>query len=172
VDLTPVNSTIATEIADIQRRMAQIRLEMHQDVQGAVRGAQSLTDWRSVVRSHPWLAIGTAVAAGYLIVPHRRREIHTVLAPSAARVHDAPASSPIQPADIRRAGTGTIGTIFSLLAPVAVRAAQNYALKQFELWLEHHPLHPARTVPGRPQHTDASAPGSPTGLSARFRDSR
>ena len=60
------------ELSDIQRRMAQIRHDMHEEVQGAVRGAQSLTDWRSMVASHPWAALGAAAAVGYLAVPHRR----------------------------------------------------------------------------------------------------
>ena len=42
------------EINEIQRRMAQIRRELHEEVREAVKGAQSLTDWRSQVRHHPW----------------------------------------------------------------------------------------------------------------------
>src|SRR5579875_3878803 len=59
------------DIGEIQRRMAQIRRELHEDVREAVKGAQSLTDWRSQVRNHPWLALGAATLVGYLIVPKR-----------------------------------------------------------------------------------------------------
>ena len=62
------------EINEIQRRMAQIRHELHEEVREAVKGAQSLTDWRSQVRNHPWLALGAAAVMGYMIVPRRRRE--------------------------------------------------------------------------------------------------
>jgi ElaB/YqjD/DUF883 family membrane-anchored ribosome-binding protein len=55
------------DISDIQRRMAEIRHDMHQEVQGAVKGAQSLTEWRSFVKSHPWLSISVASVVGYLI---------------------------------------------------------------------------------------------------------
>ena len=78
--MATANSTISAEISDIQRRMAQVRHEMHQEVQGAVKGARSLTDWRSLVRSHPWLSLGVAAAAGYLIVPKRRWETPAVTA--------------------------------------------------------------------------------------------
>ena len=61
--------TTSMDISDIQRRMAQIRHDMHQEVQGAVKGAQSLTDWRSLVKSHPWLSISVASVVGYLLVP-------------------------------------------------------------------------------------------------------
>ena len=64
----------AAEITEIQRRMAQVRRELHEEVREAVKGAQSLTDWRSQVRHHPWLALGAAAAVGYLIVPRRRQE--------------------------------------------------------------------------------------------------
>src|ERR1700722_7924548 len=72
-----------TDIADIQRRMAQIRLEMHQEVQGAVHGARTLTDWKSLVRSYPWLSLSVAAAVGYFVVPRRRSDAPTVVAVAA-----------------------------------------------------------------------------------------
>jgi len=138
--MATANSTISAEISDIQRRMAQVRREMHQEVQGAVKGAQALTDWRALVRGHPWLALGVAAAAGYLLVPRRRRETPTVVGPGAPV--EAAAAAPDQPAQARRAGPSTIGTVFDLLAPIAVRAAQNFALQYLEQWLEALPLHP------------------------------
>ena len=42
-----VKPMISTDISEIQRQMAQIRHDMHHEVQCAVRSAQSLTDWRS-----------------------------------------------------------------------------------------------------------------------------
>ena len=72
-----------TDVADIQRRMAQIRHEMHQEVQGAVQGARTLTDWRSLVKSYPWLSLSVAAAVGYFVVPKRRKETPTVVAVAA-----------------------------------------------------------------------------------------
>jgi hypothetical protein len=165
------DSSIATDISEIQRRMAQIRLEMHQDVQGAVKGAQSLTDWRSLVRNHPWLAVGVAAAAGYLIVPHRAPRRQMLPEALVALPGTAPAVPRNQPANAGRGGTGTIGTVFALVAPVAVRAAQNYILRRFEEWLEHHPLQPARQGPFPRQETGPVSVGT-TGTQARFREAR
>jgi len=169
--MAPANSSTRADISDIQRRMAQIRHEMHQEVQGAVKGAQLLTDWRTLFRNHPWLSLGVAAAAGYLIVPQRRREVPAVTAVSAPPVQAAPPPAPRdQPTQARRPEWSTMGTIFSLLAPLAVRVAQNYALQRFQEWLEAHPLHPAGSGHGRPDESD-SMQTVPTGPPARFRDS-
>jgi hypothetical protein len=169
--MATANLTTPTQISDIQRRMAQIRHEMHQDVQGAVKGAHSLTDWRSLVRSHPWLALGIATAAGYLIVPKRRIQTRTVVAASGPPPEALPVAAASQAAPAMRARASTIGTVFSLVAPVAIRAAQNFALKRFEEWLERHPLHPSATGRGK-EYQPGSPPAAPTGPLVGFRGSR
>jgi hypothetical protein len=122
------------EILEIQRRMAQVRHELHEDVREAVKGAQELTDWRSQVRNHPWLALGAAAAVGYFIVPRRREPAPAVVAvaPSAAVPTVA-----AEPAKKKR--WGLIGSAFGLLAPIAVRAAQNYAIQYLEQWIAAQP---------------------------------
>jgi hypothetical protein len=146
----PMNST---DVSDIQRRMAQIRHDMHQEVQGAVKGAQSLTDWRSFITSHPWLSISVASVVGYLIVPARRSvspTIMTVANPSPELLTATTARE--QKRQSKQSGWSILGTAFSLLAPIAVRGAQSYALGYLEQWLSQHPL---PSVPGE-------APGRPT----------
>ena len=123
------------EITEIQRRMAQIRRELHEEVREAVKGAQSLTDWRSQVRNHPWLALGAAAAVGYLIVPRRQRPAPAIVAvPRAAAVPPA-----IAAAARKKKRWGLIGSAFGLLAPIAVRAAQNYAIQYLEQWIAAQP---------------------------------
>ena len=117
------------DVSDIQRRMAQIRHDMHQEVQGAVKGAQSLTDWRSLVTSHPWLSVSVASAVGYLLVPTRRSmspTIVTVAHPSSDL--RAATAVPDQKPSSKLGGWSILGTAFSLLAPIAVRGAQSYVL--------------------------------------------
>jgi hypothetical protein len=136
----------STDISEIQRRMAQIRHDMHQEVQGAVKGAQVLADWRSLIRSHPWLSMSLASAAGYLIVPWRRSNYPTIVSMGAPTPELLAASSArAQTQQPRRTGWSIVGTAFSLLVPVATRAAQNYALGHLEQWLSQHPLSPSPT---------------------------
>jgi hypothetical protein len=159
------------DVADIQRRMAQIRHEMHQEVQGAVRGARTLTEWRSLVRSYPWLSLSVAAAAGYFIVPKRRKETPTVVAVAAHGPEFlANAGSGNKGERPGRTGWTLLGTAFSLLAPIAVRAAQNYALTYFEQWLANHPLPPPG---GKEQDGPERPPSGPvrfSGPASRLRE--
>ena len=115
--------TTAAEITEIQRQMAQVRHELHQEAREMVKGAESLTDWRSHVRHHPWLALGAAAAVGYLIVPRRRQEP----APTIVAVAPQPAGAMVPAraaAEPKKKRWGLIGSAVGLLAPIAVRAAQ------------------------------------------------
>jgi hypothetical protein len=141
--------TNLSDIAEIQRQMAQIRHDMHQEVRGAVKGAQLLVDWRSLVKNHPWLSISLASMAGYAIVPRRHSISPIVTSMELPRENLLmTGNAPAQAQQTRRTGWSIIGTAFSLLAPVAVRVAQNYALGHLEQWLSQHPLPPSAGSPG------------------------
>jgi hypothetical protein len=159
-------------VADIQRQMAQIRHDMHQEVQGAVEGARILTDWKSLVRSYPWLSLSVAAAAGYFVVPRRRESAPTVVA-VAARSPEFLASAGVENKQerARSSGWSVTATAFSLLAPIVIRAAQNYAITYFEQWLENHPLAPPagkqQDNPARPSRETAHSSG-PFGRTREF----
>lgn len=161
--MATAKSTTA-EITEIQRRMAQVRHDLHEEVREAVKGAQSLTDWRSQVGNHPWLALGAAAIVGYMIVPRRHREpAPTIVAvsPQAASVAAAPAAEP------RKKRWGLIGSAVGLLAPIAVRAAQNYAIQYLEQWMAAQPpggaasMFAAGIMPGTPPPPPQAGPGRP-----------
>jgi hypothetical protein len=171
--MATAKSTATTEITDIQRQMAQIRHELHIEVREAVKGAQSWTDWRSLVRNHPWLTLGAATAVGYLIVPRRRAESPTIVAVSPPAAGLAPAA-PVPP-EVRPRGRrwGLLGTAFSLLAPLAVRAAQNYALQSLERWMAQQPHGPGPIPTGaNPRPGGGARPAAPWDPAARPRDPR
>jgi len=134
-------ATALSEIDDIRRRMAQIRRELHADVQNVVEGAEAATDWRRYVRSYPWATLGLALAAGFLIVPRRRSSTTIQVTPGLeSPVGSAEARKVLQAEAPRvevkeKKGKGLLGTAFGMLAPVALRAAQGYALQFFEQWM-------------------------------------
>ena len=137
VAMATAMSSPTEEIREIQQRMALVRHDMHKDVREAVKGAQSLTDWRSLVRSHPWLSLATAGATGYLIVPKRRTEAPAVVAmgvPTSGAKAMAPMHVNLTSAPREKSWSLT-GTVLGLLAPLAIRAAQNYAAHYLEQWL-------------------------------------
>ncbi|MDX1945033.1 MAG: hypothetical protein SFU86_06470 [Pirellulaceae bacterium] len=62
----------ATMPADeIQRQMRAVRAELREDVQELVASTQVLTAWQSYVRAYPWVCVGAAAAAGYLLIPSK-----------------------------------------------------------------------------------------------------
>jgi hypothetical protein len=155
------------EITDIQRRMALIRHDMHLEVHEAVKGAHSLTDWRNFVKDHPWLTISVGLFVGYLVVPWRRAGSPTVLTVGSPSPDLLATAQLNQSAKAPNSKSNALGTVFSLLAPIVVRAGQNYALNFLEAWLARHPL-----PPGGSRTRPASAQSQPTrsDLSGRIRE--
>jgi hypothetical protein len=130
--------------ADIlRRRMAEVRHNLHSDVRGVVATAGAATDWRHYVREHPWLAVGAAFAAGFMIVPRRHQPAQVVVHPVAAESAGEHSSSAA-----KKTRKGIVGALLALAAPVAVRAAQNYASQALEAWLaqQHHAMPPDPTA--------------------------
>lgn len=66
----PVTSQI------IQRQMQETRGHLDQDVGTLLHNARLMIDWRRYVRDCPWIAVGAAVAAGFLMVPRRREPVN------------------------------------------------------------------------------------------------
>jgi hypothetical protein len=154
------------DITEIQRRMAQIRRELHEDVQGALQGAQELTDWRSQVRNHPWMALGAAAVVGYMIVPRRQAPPAIVTVAPAATLPAVAAA----PEKTKKRRWGLIGSAIGMLAPIAVRAVQNYAIQYQEQWIASQPpgggaaLLGAGLFPGGPGAGPGATPGAGFGF--------
>lgn len=104
----------------IRRRMEAVRCDLDEDVQEIVEGARDMGDWRSYVRSYPWVCLGAAAVAGYLIVPRRPWEALARLANQGRAL----ASS-----QLPRQG-GASGMLLSLVSNLAMRAVSSYALQQ------------------------------------------
>lgn len=70
------------ETKAIRQRMEEVRCDLDEDVQGIVEGAREIRDWRSYVRTDPWICAGAALAVGYWIVPRR----HAATQPNAETI--------------------------------------------------------------------------------------
>lgn len=126
-----------SEVDEIRRHMAQIRHELHEDVQGVVKGAEAATDWRRYVKNYPWVAVGVAFGVGYLIIPRRSQApVGTTVNfagsdPSRPIVYESP--RPAEPE--KKKGKGIFRTVLGLATPFLLRSAQGYALQYFEQYL-------------------------------------
>jgi hypothetical protein len=151
--------TDADEVDNIRRQMAQIRRELHEDMQNVVAGAEAVTDWRRYVKLYPWACVGLAFTLGFLIVPRRRRSITEVAEKTAektaTRVKEAVTPPKVEKKEKR---TGLFGMLFGMVAPVVVRAAQSYAANFVEQWVAQQqgamagpaPAEGPPSGPGRP----------------------
>jgi hypothetical protein len=103
--------------------MAKIRSELHQDMRGVVGGAAAVADWRTYVRERPWLAVGVAFAAGYMLVPRRIASGPTFVMP----MHSEPTGVEAARHEQRPARFKPFRWALGIVGPVAIRAAQSYA---------------------------------------------
>jgi len=60
-----------SEAGQIQKQMRDLRADLREDVHEVVVSAHKMADIGNYVRAYPWLCVGAALAAGYLIVPQR-----------------------------------------------------------------------------------------------------
>jgi len=59
------------EAESILQQMREVRVELRDDVRQMVDSAHNMVDFSRYVRAYPWLCVGAALAAGYLVVPQR-----------------------------------------------------------------------------------------------------
>jgi len=159
-----------SDIDDIRRQMAQIRRDMHLDVSQVVGEVEDAMDWRSVIRNHPYATIGVGLAAGYLIVPKRRRRVER--AADAARpllgASVTPGYETAPPEKPRKSlGRRATGWALGLLWPLVSQSVQAYAAMWLESQLKQHmDLNPQ---PSDPSSSPRGGPGDPYGGDAVYR---
>ena len=147
-------STGSDDVDEIRRQMAKVRRELHADVQHVVTTANAATDWRSYITAYPWLTLGGAAVAGYMIVPRRQEnpsarigvaaendlaKIREMVAETRQAITEAAHSDVVKKIPKK----GLIAAALGLAAPIALRAAQGYAMKFLESWiLQQQMSHP------------------------------
>ncbi len=121
-------STGSNDVDEIYHRMAVIRREPHTNVRESVAGAEAIVDWGRYTWTYPWIALGAATAAGYLMYTSGHQK---AAADTASPVDGATAGEPVAGASAKsrersRSGKSLLLAAGGILLPVAVRAGQNY----------------------------------------------
>jgi len=165
-----------SDVDDIRKQMAAIRHDMHFDVSNVVSDVEEAMNWRSVLRGHPYLTVGAALAVGYFIVPKRRRRgeraaaavrVQPLLEPSMPPAY-APARPEKPPKSLTRKATGWA---LGLLWPLVSQSVQAYAAAWLEGQIKQHlnlPTPPTEPGDARSSST-AGKPGDPYGGDAVYR---
>jgi len=122
-------------VNEICQQMDKVRRNLGDEVDEIVESAQTLTDWRYYIKTHPWMCLAGAAALGYFIVPKRM----VVFGPSAEMIEEAIKRSALafKPPPAPPPKSGLTSAIFGMLTNVALRHAMNYASANAEKFFKH-----------------------------------
>ena len=155
--------TGSNDVDEIYHRMAVIRRDLHTNVSESVAGAEAVVDWGRYTWTYPWIALGAAAAAGYVIYTSGHQN---VTADTASLADGAKAVEPVMGAratgqERSRTGQNLLLAAWDILFPVAVRAGQNYMLH----WLEQQ--YPTRAADRTGRSPSAGERGGRMGRAER-----
>lgn len=111
--------------------MQKLRQEIHRDAQATSEDAQRLVDWKSHVQSHPFLSVGLAAAAGFLLAPTARRVVQLTdkqLATLASK-ETVPLTSD---QTTKAASVGVASSVLLTIGAFAGRALLGHAVQRIE----------------------------------------
>lgn len=114
---------------DLRQQMEQIRCDLAGNVSHLSDDAKTLTDYRYYVRQHPWITLGAAAAAGFLLIPRKAKQQFST-DPAILEELLKKNQLVVQTKSEVNQKRGLFATGVSLLAAAAMKAAMNYAQKQ------------------------------------------
>lgn len=123
---------------EIQQRMKALRSSLDFDVERVASSVRAKTDWRYIVRSHPWLTLAAATAVGYLVVPRRVEK----MVPDADTLTQLAKEGKLvlAPQGISRSqGDSWMSKLFAVALAVGSRAAVTYATNMLSQSFEKTP---------------------------------
>ena len=126
----------ASDADQIQKQMRDLRADLREDVHEVVVSAHNLADIGNYVRAYPWLCVGAALAAGYLVVPQRA----VVLRPDAealvelARKHQLVVKTNEGPGQKKR---GLLAQLLALAAATLLQSGLKFATNQLSEAFSH-----------------------------------
>jgi hypothetical protein len=131
----------ASDADQIQKQMRELRADLREDVHEVVVSAHKMADIGNYVRAYPWLCVGAALAAGYLIVPQRA----VILRPDAealvelAKKHQLVVKTNAGPGQKKRGGL--LAQLLGLAAAALLQSGLKIATNQLSEAFSHdgHP---------------------------------
>jgi hypothetical protein len=123
---------------DVQRQMREVRAELRDDVKELVVSAHQMADWKRYVRAYPWLCVGGALAAGFLIVPQRS----VVVRPDAEGLIELAKRNKLvvkmeETPPVAKKQGGLLAQLVSMAAAALLQGGLNVASQQIKQALAH-----------------------------------
>ena len=124
-------------IEQVREEMRQIRSNLDDEVATFVKSTRGMLDWRSYVAHSPWLCLGAAALAAYLVVPSKAK----VVSPSPEQLAELSKHARVTLADLghepkaKSLGRELAGVALGLL----VRAGLSVATQQFNQFMNRPP---------------------------------
>ena len=110
----------------IRQRMEEVRCDLDEDVQEIVEGARGMGEWRTYVRTYPWVSLGAALAVGYLIVPRRPLSMQ----PDAQMLAELANQSRLLATSHMPPKNSARGILLALVGTLVVRGVSSYVGQQ------------------------------------------
>lgn len=149
------------KVEDLRRRMASVRRELDEDVDGIVGNVNELTTFQYYMKQYPWAMMGAAAFLGYWVVP-QKYEIHS---PDSETLEKLAAKNKLVVKDKTEPEEkgGVIGGIFSFLSSAVLRGAMAYAGAKVGEMFDANAERKAAGAPERPRsHGPAKTTSSQT----------
>ena len=124
------------ETTAIRQRMQEVRRDLDEDVQEIVEGARDMCQWRTYVRSYPWICLGTALAIGYWIVPRRLSRMQ----PDAQTLAQMANQSGFLPASPAKSAARDI--VRALVGNLVIRGVSSFVEQQVGKLFDSQPAKP------------------------------
>jgi hypothetical protein len=118
------------DVDEIRRKMADLRMDMHREMTGVRAGTEAATSWQYYVKHYPWATLAAAAALGYLAVPRKHRDLKVVVPQVEAGETKAE----------KRTRKGLFALALGFLGPIAVRAAQGYAVNYLDAMMARNSM--------------------------------
>lgn len=121
---------------EIRRAMEELRQEIHRDAQATSEDAHRFVDWKSHVQAHPFLSVGLAAAAGFLLAPTAKRVVQLTDKQLAALAKND--NVQVTSNQATAASVGAASSLLLTIGAFAGRALLGHAVQRIESALLNH----------------------------------
>jgi len=124
----------SSESEAIRQRMEEVRCNLDEGVQDIVEKARDLRDWRSYVKRYPWVCVGVALTAGYLVV----RRLPVAKPPSSLTQAEMANQSSLPPTSSSTVCGTVRGRLLSFAGDLVIREVSSFVAKQVSQFMAAH----------------------------------